>query len=57
MRLGLDLGRIKQTDFDQVNGLCDSVAQLINGLGRTLKSKLNGGSGSRVTSHESRVTP
>lgn len=56
MRLALDLCRIKPADFENVNSLCDSVAQLINALGRALKVRLNG-IGSRVTNHKSRVTP
>jgi four helix bundle protein len=58
MRLSRDLGRIKQGDFEQVNALCDSVGQLINALGRTLKGRLSGAGvhESRITSHESRRT-
>jgi len=40
MRLSLDLGRISKVNFENVNALCDSVGQLINALGRTLKGRL-----------------
>jgi len=56
MRLSLDLGRLSKDDFVKVNALCDSVGQLINGLGRSLKSKLPSSGISQVTSHRSRVT-
>jgi len=56
MLLSLDLGRIKRTDFETVNTLCDSVGQLVNALGRTLKTRLARLEETRVTSHRSRVT-
>jgi len=56
MLLSLDLGRIKRIEFETVNALCDSVGQLINALGRTLKARLAHLEESRVTSHRSRVT-
>jgi four helix bundle protein len=56
MLLSLDLGRIKKADFETVNALCDSVGQLINALGRTLKARLARLEEPRVTSHKSRVT-
>jgi four helix bundle protein len=56
MHLSRDLGRIGGEEFENVNALCDSVGQLINALGRTLKARLNGGGGSRVTNHKSRIT-
>ncbi len=56
MLLSLDLGRIKRIEFETVNALCDSVGQLINALGRTLKARLARLEEPRVTSHRSRVT-
>ncbi len=56
MLLSLDIGRITRVDFETVNTLCDSVGQLINALGRTLKARLARLEDSRVTSHRSRVT-
>lgn len=38
--LGCDLGYIRTSDFERASALCDSVGQLINGLGRSLKSRL-----------------
>ena len=56
MLLSLDLGRIKRIEFETVNALCDSVGQLINALGRTLKARLARLEDSRVTRHRSRIT-
>ena len=56
MRLSLDLGRLGKNDFENVNALCDSVGQLINALGSSLKRRVARLEGSRVTSHGSRVT-
>jgi hypothetical protein len=55
MLWSLDLGRIKETDFEAVNALGDSVGQLINALGRSLKGRLAESEVSRVTGHESRI--
>ena len=38
--LGRDLGYVQNPDFEQGSKLCDSVGQLINGLGRSLKRKI-----------------
>ena len=35
--LGRDLGYVHGSDFEQASALCDSVGQLINALGRSLK--------------------
>jgi four helix bundle protein len=35
-----DLGYIPASDFETMNGRCDSVAQLINALGRFLKQQM-----------------
>ena len=52
--LGRDLGYLKDQDFEEMNERCSSVAQMIAGLGRSLKSRLAGVHGPRVTSHGSR---
>ena len=57
MLLSCDLGRVSQEELANVSAHCDSVGQLINALGRTLKAKLEKVENSRVTSHKSRVTP
>jgi four helix bundle protein len=38
--LSRDLGHISTTDFENMNDRCDSVGQLINALGRSLKEHL-----------------
>ena len=38
--LSRDLGHISPTEFEGMNGRCDSVGQLINALGRSLKEHL-----------------
>jgi four helix bundle protein len=38
--LSRDLGHISATEFETMNGRCDSVGQLINALGRSLKEHL-----------------
>ena len=38
--LSRDLGHISAMEFETVSGRCDSVAQLINALGRSLKEHL-----------------
>jgi four helix bundle protein len=43
--LSRDLGHILPTEFESMNGRCDSVGQLINALGRSLKEHL------RATEH------
>ena len=43
--LSRDLGHISATEFEGMNGRCDSVGQLINALGRSLKDHL------RATEH------
>ena len=55
MLLSQDLGRITKEEFVELDLLCDSVGQLINALGRSLRSKLVAGH-PRITSHNSRVT-
>lgn len=37
--LSRDLGYLAKPDFDRVSGLCDSIGQLINALGRSLKAQ------------------
>jgi len=39
--LSRDLGHISADEFDGLNGRCDSVGQLINALGRSLKNRLS----------------
>jgi four helix bundle protein len=39
--LSRDLGYISATEFENMNGRCDSVGQLINALGRSLKNRLD----------------
>ena len=39
--LSRDLGYIPAERFETMNGLCDSVGQLINALGRSLKERLS----------------
>ena len=38
--LSRDLGHISAIEFENMNGRCDSVGQLINALGRSLKEHL-----------------
>src|ERR1700687_3102831 len=57
MLLSRDLGRISKEEFTGVNVHCDSVGQLINALGRSLRTRLDGSVNARVTNHKSRVTP
>jgi four helix bundle protein len=38
--LSRDLGHISAGEFESMNGRCDSVGQLINALGRSLKERL-----------------
>jgi four helix bundle protein len=38
--LGRDLGYVEPADFEQASKLCDSVGQLINGLGRSMKKRI-----------------
>src|SRR5579863_759928 len=38
--LSRDLGHLPAAEFESMNGRCDSVGQLINALGRSLKSRL-----------------
>ena len=52
MLLSKELGRISEKDFLNVNSICDSLGQLINALGRSLRSKLDDRGLSRVTSHK-----
>ena len=54
--LSADLGRITKEEFEDVNVHCDSVGQLINALGRSLRGKLDDAGDPRVTNHGSRVT-
>jgi hypothetical protein len=37
--LSRDLGYLGKPDFDRVSALCDSVGQLINAPGRSLKAQ------------------
>jgi four helix bundle protein len=39
--LSRDLQHISSNDFENMNGQCDSVGQLINALGRSLKNRLH----------------
>jgi four helix bundle protein len=39
--LSRDLGHISPGEFESMNGRCDSVGQLINALGRSLKNRLS----------------
>jgi four helix bundle protein len=64
MFLSRDLGRISKEDFSSISAECDSTGRLINALGRSLRSRLEGtkqSSGrkmdqSPVTSHQSPIT-
>jgi four helix bundle protein len=38
--LSRDLGHISAAAFESMNGRCDSVGQLINALGRSLKNRI-----------------
>lgn len=49
--LGRDLGYVEGPDFERGRMLCDSVGQLINGLGRSLKKRVDRRRFSQVTSH------
>ena len=40
--LSRDLGHVSAVDFEAMDGRCDSVGQLINALGRSLKGQLAG---------------
>jgi four helix bundle protein len=53
--LSRDLGYLKEQDFVEMQKHCSSVAQMIAALGRSLKSRIEGGHGPRVTSHGSRI--
>jgi four helix bundle protein len=53
--LSRDLGSLKGPDFEDMEKQCSSVAQMISGLGRSLKSRLAGVHGSRSTVHGSRT--
>jgi len=37
--LSRDLGYVREPDFERASALCDSVGQLINALGRSLKAQ------------------
>ena len=52
--LGRDLGYLKRELYDELDKECTSVAQMIAGLGRSLRSRLEGVHGSRAMSHGSR---
>ena len=39
--LSRDLGHISEAEFENMNGRCDSVGQLINALGRSLTNHLH----------------
>jgi len=39
--LSRDLSYITAAEFETMNNRCDSVGQLINALGRSLKNRLN----------------
>jgi four helix bundle protein len=39
--LSRDIGHISETEFENMNGRCDSVGQLINALGRSLTEHLH----------------
>jgi four helix bundle protein len=54
MLLSRDLGRITKEEFSRINAGCDSTGRLINGLGRSLRSKLETRGQLPVTSHQSR---
>jgi hypothetical protein len=56
MLLSADLGRITREEFEALNLHCDSVGQLINALGRSLRAKLADAAGPQVTNHKSRIT-
>lgn len=53
--LSRDLGYLKRQDFEDMDKQCSSVAQMISGLGRSLKSRLAGVHESRATGHGSRA--
>jgi four helix bundle protein len=38
--LGRDLGYVERPDFERASALCDSVGQLINGLGRSMRKRI-----------------
>lgn len=53
--LGRDLGYMANTDFDNMEKRCSSVAQMIAALARSLRARLVGVHGSRATSHGPRT--
>jgi four helix bundle protein len=53
MQLSKDLSKIPEEEFDRIDAECDSVARLINALGRSLRAKLIGHGQSPLTSHQS----
>jgi four helix bundle protein len=52
--LSRDLGYVTKERYEELERECTSVAQMIGGLGRSLKSRLVGVHGPQVTSHGSR---
>jgi len=54
--LSSDLRPIAPQDFEDLNSHCDSLGQLINALGRSLRGKLKDAGGPRVANHKSLVT-
>jgi four helix bundle protein len=52
--LSRDLGYVAKERYEELERECTSVAQMIAALGRSLKSRLAGGS--RITGHGPRTT-
>jgi four helix bundle protein len=53
MLLSRDLGKISPEEFAKIDGNCDTVGRLMNGLARSLRARLLRQAQSPVTSHQS----
>jgi four helix bundle protein len=53
MLLSRDLGKISPEEFARIDGNCDTVGRLMNGLVRSLRARLLRQAQSPVTSHQS----
>ena len=54
LMLSRDLGYLPKENYDEFEKECNSVAQMMSALGRSLKSRLEGVHGPRATEHGTR---